>query len=134
MSKSILIHETGGPEKMQFADVEVGSPGAGEVKIRHTAIRRSLIDIYTGTGLYNTPLPNAVGREAAGVIVEVGPRVKGFRKGDHVAYSGVLGAYCQERVIGVAQLVKIPKGVSDEQAAAIMLKGMTVEYLLERCA
>ena len=134
MSKAILIHETGGPEKMQLADVEVGTPGAGQVKIRHTAIGLNFIDVYTRTGLYNAPLPNAVGREAAGVIVEVGPKVKGFRKGERVAYSGVLGAYCQERLMGVEQLVKIPKGVSDEQAAAIMLKGMTVEYLLERCA
>jgi NADPH2:quinone reductase len=134
MSKSILIHETGGPEKMQLADVEVGAPAAGQVKIRHTAIGLNFIDIYTRSGLYSTPLPNAVGREGAGVIVEIGPRVKGFRRGDHVAYSGVLGAYCQERVMGIEQLVKVPKGVSDEQAAAIMLKGMTVEYLLERCA
>jgi NADPH2:quinone reductase len=134
MSKSILIHENGGPEKMQLADVEVGKPGAGQIKIRHTAIGLNYIDVYTRSGLYPTPLPNAVGREGAGVILEVGPKVKGFRKGDRVAYSGVLGAYCQERVMGVEQLVKIPKGVSDEQAAAIMLKGMTVEYLLERCA
>ncbi len=134
MSKSILIHETGGPEKMQLADVEVGSPGSGQVKVRHTAIGLNFIDIYTRSGLYPTPLPNAVGREGAGVIVEVGPKVKGFRKGDRVAYSGVIGAYCEERVMGTEQLVKIPKGVSDEQAAAIMLKGMTVEYLLERCA
>ena len=134
MSKSILIHEAGGPEKMQLADVEVGSPGAGEVKLRHTAIGLNFIDVYTRSGLYPTPLPNAVGREGAGVIVEVGPKVKGFKKGDRVAYSGVIGAYCQERVMGTAQLVRVPSGVSDEQAAAIMLKGMTVEYLLERCA
>jgi len=134
MSKSILIHETGGPEKMRLADVEVGSPGAGEVKIRHTAIGLNFIDIYTRSGLYPTPLPNAVGREGAGVILEVGPKVKGFKKGDRVAYSGVIGAYCQERVMGTGQLVKVPNGVSDEQAAAIMLKGMTVEYLIERCA
>jgi NADPH2:quinone reductase len=134
MSKSILINETGGPEKMQLTDVEVGSPGRGEVKIKHTAIGLNFIDIYTRSGLYSTPLPNAVGREGAGVIVEVGPRVKGFKKGDRVAYCGVLGAYCEERLMGVDQLVKVPGGVSDEQAAATMLKGMTVEYLLERCA
>lgn len=134
MSKSILMHETGGPEKMQLADVEVGSPGPGQVKIRHTAIGLNFIDVYTRSGLYTTPLPNAVGREAAGVIVAVGPKVKGFRKGDRVAYSGVIGAYCEERLMGVEQLVKVPNGVSDEQAAATMLKGMTVEYLLERCA
>lgn len=131
MSKSILIHENGGPEKMQLADVQVGSPGPGQVKIRHTAIGLNFIDIYTRSGLYQTPLPNAVGREAAGVILEVGPKVKGFKKGDRVAYCGVLGAYCQERLMGVDQLVHVPKGVSDEQAAAIMLKGMTTEYLVD---
>ena len=134
MPKSILMHENGGPEKMQLEDVEVGSPGPGQVKIRHTAIGLNFIDVYTRSGLYQTPLPNAVGREAAGVIVEVGPRVKGFKKGDRVAYCGVLGAYCQERLMGVDQLVAVPKGVRDEQAAAIMLKGMTVEYLVDRCA
>ena len=116
---------------MQLADVEVGSPGPGQVKIRHTAIGLNFIDIYTRSGLYQTPLPNAVGREAAGVIVEVGPKTKGFKKGDRVAYCGVLGAYCQERIMGTEQLVHVPKGVSDEEAAAIMLKGMTTEYLVD---
>jgi len=134
MSKSILIHENGGPEKMQLADVEVGAPGPGQVKIKHTAIGLNFIDVYTRSGLYATPLPNAVGREAAGVILAVGPKVKGFKKGDRVAYCGVLGAYCQERLMGVDQLVHVPKGVSDEQAAAIMLKGMTTEYLVDRTA
>ncbi len=134
MSKSILIHENGGPEAMKLEDVEVGKPGPGQVKIRHTAIGLNFIDVYTRSGLYQTPLPNAVGREAAGVIVEVGPRVKGFKKGDRVAYCGVLGAYCEERLMGIDQLVKVPKGVSDEQAAAIMLKGMTTEYLVDHCA
>ncbi len=134
MSKSILIHENGGPEKMQIHDVEVGPPGPGQVKIRHTAIGLNFIDVYTRSGLYQTPMPNAVGREAAGVIIEVGPKVKGFKKGDRVAYCGVLGAYCQERLMGVEQLVHVPKGVSDEQAAAIMLKGMTTEYLVDQCA
>ena len=132
MSKSILIHENGGPEKMKLEDVEVGKPGPGQVKIRHTAIGLNFIDVYTRSGLYKTPMPNAVGREGAGVIVEVGPKVKGFKKGDRVAYCGELGAYCQERLIGTGQLVKVPKGVSDEQAAAMMLKGMTTEYLVDR--
>jgi NADPH:quinone reductase len=131
MPKSILIHENGGPEKMQFEEVEVGPPGPGQVKIRHTAIGLNFIDVYTRSGLYQTPLPNAVGREGAGIVVEVGPKVRGFKKGDRVAYCGVLGAYCQERVMGVDQLVHVPKGVSDEQAAAIMLKGMTTEYLVD---
>jgi NADPH2:quinone reductase len=134
MSKSILIHENGGPEKMQLADVNVGDPGPGQVKLRHTAIGLNFIDIYTRSGLYQTPMPNAVGREAAGVITAVGPKVKGFKKGDRVAYCGVLGAYCQERLMGVELLVHVPKGVSDEQAAAIMLKGMTTEYLVDHCA
>ena len=134
MSKSILMHENGGPEKMQLADVDVGEPGPGQVKIRHTAIGLNFIDIYTRSGLYPTPMPNAVGREAAGVITAVGPKVKGFKKGDRVAYCGVLGAYCQERLMGVDQLVHVPKGVKDEAAAAIMLKGMTTEYLVDRCA
>ncbi|ODT99278.1 MAG: quinone oxidoreductase [Rhodospirillales bacterium SCN 65-16] len=131
MSKSILIHENGGPEKMKLEDVDVGAPGPGQVKVRHTAIGLNFIDVYTRSGLYQTPLPNAVGREGAGVIVEVGPRVKGFKKGDRVAYCGVLGAYCEERLMGTDQLVHVPKGVSDEQAAAIMLKGMTTEYLVD---
>jgi NADPH2:quinone reductase len=134
MSKSILMHEHGGPEKMQLEDVEVGAPGAGQVKVKHTAIGLNFIDVYTRSGLYPTPMPNAVGREAAGIIVEVGPKVRGFRKGQRVAYCGVLGAYCQERLMGVDQLVPVPKGVSDEQAAAIMLKGLTVEYLVDRTA
>jgi NADPH2:quinone reductase len=134
MPKSILMHENGGPEKMQLEEVEVGKPGPGEVKIKHTAIGLNFIDVYTRSGLYQTPLPNAVGREGAGVIIEVGPRTKGFKKGDRVAYCGELGAYCEERIIGTKQLVHVPKGVSDEQAAAIMLKGMTTEYLIDHCA
>jgi NADPH:quinone reductase len=134
MSKTILMRENGGPEKMQLADVNVGSPGPGQVKLKQTAIGLNFIDIYTRSGLYATPMPNAVGREAAGVISEVGPKVKGFKKGERVAYCGVLGAYCQERLMGTEQLVHVPKGVSDEEAAAIMLKGLTVEYLVDRCA
>src|SRR6266852_9952172 len=134
MSKAIQIHENGGPEKMQLEEVEVGSPGPGQVKIKHTAIGLNFIDIYTRSGLYPTQMPHAVGREAAGVIIAVGPKVKGFKKGDRVAYCGVLGAYCQERLMGVEQLVHVPKGVSDEQAAAIMLKGMATEYLVDQCA
>ena len=132
MAKSILMHQNGGPEVMKLEDVEVGAPGPGQVKVKQTAIGLNFIDIYTRSGLYPTPMPNAVGREGAGVIVEVGPKVRGFKKGDRVAYCGVLGAYADERVMGTEQLVKIPKGVSDEQAAALMLKGMTTEYLVDR--
>jgi NADPH:quinone reductase len=134
MVKSILIYENGDADKMKIHDVEVGEPGPGQVRIKQTAIGLNFIDIYTRGGLYPTPLPNAVGREAAGVVVSVGKRVRDFKKGDRVAYCGVLGAYCEERVMGIEQLVHVPKGVSDEQAAAIMLKGMTVEYLIDQCA
>jgi len=134
MVKSILIYENGDADKMKIHDVEVGEPGPGQVRIKQTAIGLNFIDIYTRGGLYPTPLPNAVGREAAGVVVSVGKRVRDFKKGDRVAYCGVLGAYCEERVMGIEQLVHVPKGVSDEQAAAIMLKGMTVEYLVDQCA
>src|SRR3569833_3412353 len=107
---------------MKLEDVEVGKPGPGQVKIRHTAIGLNFIDVYTRSGLYKTPMPNAVGREGAGVILEVGPKVKGFRKSDHNAKSGEHNANSQERQNGTGQLVKVPKGVSDEQAAAMMLK------------
>ncbi len=132
MSKAIRIHANGGPEVLAYENADPGQPGEGQILIRHTAIGLNFIDIYTRSGLYQTPLPNAVGREAAGVVVEVGPRTRGFKKGDRVAYCGVLGAYCQERLMGTDQLVHVPKGVSDEEAAAIMLKGMTTEYLVDR--
>src|SRR5262249_46186395 len=106
MAKSIQMHENGGPEVMKLEEGEVGAPGPGQVKVKQTAIGLNFIDIYTRSGLYQTPLPNAVGREAAGVIVEVGPKVKGFKKGERVAYCGVLGAYTEERVMGTEQLVK----------------------------
>ena len=94
MVKSILIYENGDADKMKIHDVEVGEPGPGQVRIKQTAIGLNFIDIYTRGGLYPTPLPNAVGREAAGVVVSVGKRVRDFKKGDRVAYCGVLGAYC----------------------------------------
>jgi NADPH2:quinone reductase len=133
MVKAVRIHETGGPEKMVYEDVEVGDPGPGEVKVKHTAIGLNFIDIYTRTGLYPVPTPNAIGREAAGVVVAVGKKVKGFKKGDRVAYAGSApGAYCEERNLPADILVPVPKGISDREAAAMMLKGMTAEYLIRR--
>ncbi|TWT15049.1 quinone oxidoreductase [Reyranella sp. CPCC 100927] len=133
MVKAVRIHETGGPEKMVYEDVEVGDPGPGEVRIKHTAIGLNFIDIYTRSGLYPVPTPNAIGREAAGVVVAVGKKVKGFKKGDRVAYAGSApGAYCEERNVPAEILVPVPKGVSDREAAAMMLKGMTAEYLIRR--
>ena len=114
--QAIRFHETGGPGVLRLESVEVGDPGPGQARVRHEAIGLNFIDVYTRSGLYQTPLPNAVGREGAGVIVEVGPRVKGFKKGDRVAYCGVLGAYCEERLMGTDQLVHVPK-IGGEQLA-----------------
>jgi NADPH:quinone reductase len=133
MTKAIRIHEHGGPEVMKFEDVEVGSPGPGQVRIRQTAIGVNFIDTYFRTGLYKVPtMPFIPGNEGAGVVTEIGPDVTGFSVGDRVAYAGGLGSYAEERLSPAATLVKIPDGVSDETAAAMMLKGMTAQYLLRR--
>src|SRR5579872_1483072 len=133
MAKAIRIHETGGAEVLRLEDVEVGAPGPAEVQIRQTAIGLNFIDVYDRNGLYHTDLPSGLGREAAGVVTAVGKKARGFRIGDRVAY--VLskpGAYVEVRNVPAERLVKVPKGVSDEQAAAIMLKGLTAHYLLRR--
>jgi NADPH2:quinone reductase len=133
MPKAIRILETGGPEKLQLQDVEVGAPEPNEVQLRHTAIGLNFIDVYDRTGLYPQPMPGVIGREAAGVIVAKGRKVQGFRVGDRVAYAlPQPGAYCEVRNVPADRVVKVPKGISDEQAAAIMLKGMTAQYLLRR--
>lgn len=133
MSKAIRIHRAGGPEEMLWEDVEVPAPAEGEVQVRHTAIGLNYIDVYDRTGLYPMPLPGVLGREAAGVVTAIGRKAKGFRKGDRVAYvHTVPGSYSELRNVPAARLVKLPRSVSDEQAAAIMLKGLTAEYLLRR--
>jgi NADPH2:quinone reductase len=133
MVKAVQIQKAGGPEVMEYTDVEVGKPGPGEVRIRHTAIGLNFIDIYTRSGLYPVPMPNAIGREGAGVVLEVGAKVKGLKKGDRVAYCGSApGAYAEERVLPASILLKVPGGIDDNQAAAMMLKGMTTEYLIRR--
>lgn len=133
MTRAIRIHEHGGPEVMKYEDVEVGSPGSGQVRIRQTAIGVNFIDTYFRTGLYKAPtMPFIPGNEGAGVVVEVGPDVTGLSVGDRVAYAGGLGGYAEERLSAAATLVKIPDGVTDETAAAMMLKGMTAQYLLRR--
>jgi NADPH2:quinone reductase len=134
MSRAIRIHETGGPEVLRLEDVEVGPPGEGEVQVRHTAIGLNFIDVYDRSGLYpQKAMPAGLGREAAGVVVALGRKVKGFKVGDRVAYvHNVPGSYCELRNVPAAPLVRIPRGVSDEQAAVLMLKGMTVCYLLRR--
>ena len=134
MVKAIRIRETGGPEVLRYEDVEVGRPGKGEALIRHTAIGLNFLDTYFRSGLYPAPagLPLTPGNEAAGVVIETGEGVDWVAPGDRVAYVGPLGAYAEQRVIPADRLVKVPDGVSDEEAAGMMLKGMTVEYLLQR--
>jgi NADPH2:quinone reductase len=133
MTHAIRIHQYGGPEVLQWESVSVAEPGPGEARVRHTAVGLNFIDVYERTGLYPVTLPAVPGREAAGVIDAIGAGVKGLSVGDRVAYVGsAAGAYAQARVIAADRLVKIPDPVSDTQAAAIMLKGLTCQALLRR--
>ncbi|RAU23715.1 quinone oxidoreductase [Paramagnetospirillum kuznetsovii] len=130
---AIRIHQTGGPEAMVWEEIAVAAPAAAEVVIRHTAIGLNYIDVYHRSGLYPAPLPFTPGLEGAGVVEAVGAAVTEFKPGDRVAYANPpLGAYAQIRVMPADRLVKIPDGVSDTQAAAMMLQGMTAQYLLRR--
>lgn len=131
MSKAIRIFENGGPEVMQWVDVEVGEPGPGEIRIRQEAVGLNYIDVYFRAGLYKQPLPGGIGMEGAGVVEAVGPGVTHLREGDRVAYAGrPTGAYAQVRVMPADIVVKLPDDISFEQAAAMMLQGMTVQYLV----
>jgi NADPH2:quinone reductase len=133
MPHAIRIHAHGGPEVLQWEAVEPSDPGPGEVLIRQTAIGLNFIDVYERTGLYPGALPLVPGREGAGVVEAVGPKVRGLAAGDRVAYvSAQPGAYAQERVMPADRVVKIPDGVSDRLAAAAMLKGLTAQFLLRR--
>lgn len=134
MPHAIRIHTPGGPEVMQFEAIEVPAPGPGQVKIRHTAIGVNFIDTYFRTALYPWPNegPMIVGAEGAGVVLSIGEGVDNLRPGDRIAYTAPTGAYAEERLIDAGRLVKVPDGVSDEVAAASMLKGLTAYYLLHR--
>ena len=133
MPHAIRIHAHGGPEVLQWEPVVASMPGRGEVLIRQTAIGLNFIDVYERSGLYPGALPMGLGREGAGVVEAVGPRVSGVAVGDRVAYaSSQAGAYAQERVMPADRLVKIPDGVSDRLAAAAMLKGLTAQFLVRR--
>ena len=133
MPHAIRIHAHGGPEVLQWEAVATSEPGPGEVLVRQTAIGLNFIDVYERTGLYPGELPAGLGREGAGVVEAVGPRVKGVAVGDRVAYASQHpGAYAQERLIAADRVVKIPDGVSDRLAAAAMLKGLTAHFLLRR--
>ncbi len=115
---------------LQVDDVQVGDPGPGQVRIRHTAIGVNFVDTYQRSGLYPMQVPAIAGNEGAGVVEAVGKGVKDLRVGDHVAYTGLPGSYCEARVVPAERMVKVPKGISDEQAASMMLKGLTVHYLI----
>jgi NADPH:quinone reductase len=130
MAKAIRFHRQGGPEVLQLDEVTVGDPGPGQVRIRHTAIGVNFVDTYQRSGLYPMQTPAVAGNEAAGVVLALGPGVKGLKKGDRIAYTGLPGSYCDERLVPADRMVKVPKGISDEQAASMMLKGMTVHYLI----
>jgi len=132
-SNAIVFHQHGSADVLKWERQELPAPGRGELQLRHTAIGVNFIDIYDRSGLYPRPLPETPGREAAGVIVALGPGVRGFKLGQRVAYvMGAAGAYCERRNIAANQVVKLPPGIADEQAAALMLKGLTAEYLLRR--
>jgi len=132
MPYAIRINQTGGPEAMRWEQVEAGKPGPGEVLVRNTAIGVNFVDTYYRSGLYPLPLPATLGSEGAGVVVAVGSRVKEFKPGDRVAYVDPIGSYAEVLLRPAHRLVKIPAGVSDKTAAAMMLKGMTAHYLLHR--
>ena len=132
MSKAIRMHETGGPEVLRWEDVTVGPPGSGEVHLRQSAVGLNFIDVYHRSGFYPLPaLPATPGMEGAGTVVATGEGVEVFVPGDRVAYAGMPpGAYAEERLIPAHRLVLLPDAISDQQAAGMMLQGMTVQYLL----
>ncbi len=133
MTKAIRFHQTGGPEVLKWEDVTVGDPGPGEARIKHHAVGLNFIDIYFRTGLYPTPLPSGLGTEGAGVVEAVGSGVTHVKAGDRVAYAGgPQGAYAEARVMPAEKLVKLPDALSFEQGAAMMLQGMTVQYLIKK--
>ena len=132
MSKAIRFHQTGGPEVLQWDEVAVGAPGPGEVQVRHAACGVNFVDCYQRSGLYQVPLPFTAGNEGAGVVEAVGPGVTAVKPGDRVAYAMAPGSYCELRNMTADRLCLLPEGLSFEQGAAMMLKGMTVQYLIRR--
>jgi len=130
---AIRFHETGGPDKLRWEEIEVGEPSEGQVLLRQTAIGLNYIDTYHRSGLYPVPLPSGIGLEGAAVVEKVGPGVKGLKTGERVAYcSAPIGAYAEWRLYPAERLVSLPAGIEDRQAAGMMLQGMTVEYLIRR--
>ena len=133
MTHAIRIHQPGGPEVLRWEALDAPAPSAGEVALRHTAVGLNYIDVYHRTGFYPTPTPFTPGLEAAGVVTALGANVTSLKVGDRVAYAtGPVGAYSEARVIAADRVVKIPEAITDHQAAAMILQGMTVEYLVRR--
>ena len=130
MAKAIRYHKQGGPEVLQVDDIQVGDPGQGQLRIRHTAIGVNFVDTYQRSGLYPMQVPQVAGNEGAGVVEAVGAGVTDLKAGDRVAYTGLPGSYCETRIVPADRMVKLPPGISDEQAASMMLKGLTVHYLI----
>jgi NADPH2:quinone reductase len=133
MTHAIRYHKTGGPEVLVWEEVQLGKPGPGEARIRQTAVGLNFVDIYNRAGVYPVPLPSGLGSEGAGVVEEVGAGVTDLKPGDRVAYgNGPLGAYAEARLIPADRLIKLPDGIDDKTAAAMMLKGLTVQYLIRQ--
>lgn len=133
MTKAIVMDKTGGPDVLKWRDVEVGKPKAGQVRLRQTAVGLNYIDVYFRIGLYGRDLPYTPGQEGAGVVTEIGRGVKGLKTGDRVAYFAPPGGgYAEERLIAADRLIKLPRAISDEQGASMMLQGMTAWFLIHR--
>lgn len=133
MTHAIRFHTTGGPEVLVWEEVELGKPGAGEARIRHTAVGLNFVDIYNRSGLYPVTLPSGLGSEGVGIVEEVGPGVTDLVPGDRVGYgSAPLGAYAEARLIPADRLLKLPDGIDDQTAAAALLKGLTAQYLIRQ--
>ena len=131
--KAIRIHSTGGPEVLSYEDVELPAPGPGQIVVRHAAIGVNFIDTYQRSCIYKLPLPTGLGGEAAGTVESLGEGVTGFKPGDRVAYcTAPVGAYAEAHIVPAERLIHLPDSISFETAAAAMLKGLTVQYLLKQ--
>ena len=130
MPKAMRFHKQGGPEVLQLDEVALAEPGPGQARVRHTAIGVNFVDVYQRSGLYPMQVPQVAGNEGAGVVEALGAGVTELKAGDRVTYTGLPGSYCEARLVPADRLVKLPQGISDEQAASMLLKGLTVHYLI----
>lgn len=130
MAKAVRYHKQGRPEVLQLDEVQVSEPGPGQLRLRHTAIGVYFVDTYQRSGLYPMQLPPTAGNEGAGVVEAVGAGVTDLKPGDRVCYTGIPGSCCDERLLPADRMVKLPQGISEEQAASMLLKGLSVHYLI----